>query len=282
MRVIRNGQLLERSIPGVPEVYAESNRAGLMDIALHPDDDRIVYLTYSKSVERDGTQGVTVALARGRLDGGALTEVRDIFVAEGLDRGIAASRVIFAPDGTLFMSVGGSYVFAQTGGYAQDPSTHFGKLMRLNDDGTAPDDNPFVGNTDYLPEIYSMGHRNQLGLAVHPETGELWATENGPQGGDEANIIKPGANYGWPLASYSREYSGVRVTETPWRAEFERPEIIWWPSVAPSGLTFYTGEQFPAWQGNLFVGSMRVGRMQRTGHLERIVFNRQGQEIRRE
>ena len=282
LRIIRNGQLLERDIPGVPEVYADVDRAGLMDIALHPDDDRIVYLTYSKTVERDGTEGVTVALARGRLDAGALTEVRDIFVAEGLDSGIAASRVLFAPDGTLFMSVGGSYVFAETGDYAQDPTTHFGKLMRLNDDGAAVDDNPFVGNADYLPEIYSMGHRNQLGLAFHPETGDLWATENGPQGGDEANIIKPGQNYGWPLASYSREYSGVRVTETPWLPEFEQPEILWWPSIAPSGLTFYTGQHFPAWQGNLFVGSMRVGRMQRTGHLERIVFNGRGEEIRRE
>ena len=282
LRVIRNGQLLERDIPGVPEVYADAGRAGLMDIAVHPDDDRIVYLTYSKSVERDGTEGVTVALARGRLDAGALTEVRDIFVAEGVDRGIAASRVLFAPDGTLFMSVGGSYVFADTGGYAQDPSTHFGKLMRLNDDGTAVDDNPFVGVADHLPEIYSMGHRNQLGLALHPQTGDLWATENGPQGGDEANIIQPGVNYGWPLASYSREYSGVRVTDTPWLPEFERPEILWWPSIAPSGMTFYTGEHFPAWQGNLFVGSMMVGRMQRTGHIERIVFNGRGEEIRRE
>ena len=282
LRVIRNGQLLDESIPGVPEVFAGSDRAGLMDIALHPDDDRIVYLTYSKTVDRDGTPGVTVALARGRLDAGALTEVRDIFVADGQDRGIAASRVVFAPDGTLFMSVGGSYVFADTGAYAQDPSTHFGKLMHLNDDGTVADGNPFVGNPDYLPEIYSMGHRNQLGLAFHPETGDLWATENGPQGGDEANIIRPGVNYGWPVASYSREYSGVRVTDTPWLAEFEQPEVLWWPSIAPSGLTFYTGEHFPAWQGNLFVGSMMVGRMQRTGHLERIVFNRRGEEIRRE
>ena len=200
-------------------------------------------------------------------------------MAEGLDRGIAASRVLFAPDGTLFMTVGGSYVFAETGEYAQDPSTHFGKLVRLNDDGTAADDNPFVGNAAYLPEIYSMGHRNQLGLAFHPETGDLWATENGPQGGDEANIIKRGENYGWPLASYSREYSGVRVTDTPWLAEFEQPEVLWWPSIAPSGLTFYTGEHFPAWQGNLFVGSMTFGRMPRTGHLDRIVFNRQGEEI---
>ena len=182
LRVIRDGQLLDEGIPGVPEVVKGVGRAGLMDIAVHPDDDRVVYLTYSKQIERDGEPGVTVALARGRLDAGALTEVRDIFVAQGLDRGIAASRVVFAPDGTLFMTVGGSYVFADTGDYAQDPSTHFGKLMRLDDDGNAADGNPFAGNTDYLPEIYSMGHRNQLGLAFHPETGDLWATENGPQG----------------------------------------------------------------------------------------------------
>ena len=282
LRVVSNGQLLDRDIPGVPEVVKGVGRAGLMDVAVHPTDDRIVYLTYSKPIERDGQPGVTVALARGRLDGGNLTEVRDVFVAEGLDRGIAASRLIWGPDGKLFMTVGGSYVFADTGSYAQDPGTHFGKLMRLNDDGTAPADNPFIGNTDYLPEIYSMGHRNQLGLAWHPETGDLWATENGPQGGDEANIIQSGANYGWPLASYSREYSGVRVTSTPWLAEFEDAEVLWWPSIAPSGLTFYTGEHFPAWQGNLFVGSMREGRMARTGHIERIVFNRRGEEIRRE
>ena len=282
LRVIRNGQLVEREILGVPEVFTGVRLAGLMDIAVHPDDDSLVYLTYSKPEERDGRPGATVALARGRLDAGALTEVRDIFVADGWGGGIAASRILFGPDGKLYMTVGGAFQFASTGQYAQDPSTHFGKLLRLNDDGTAPDDNPFVGNPEYLPEIYSLGHRNQLGLIFHPETGDLWGTENGPQGGDEANIIKPGANYGWPLASYSREYSGVRVTETPWLAELEPPEIMWWPSVAPSGLTFYTGEQFPAWQGNLFVGSMMVGRMQHTGHLERIVFNRQGQEIRRE
>ena len=282
LRVIRDGQLLERDIPGVPELYTDVELAGLMDIAVHPDDDRILYLTYSKPKDRDGRPGATVALARGRLEGGALTEVRDIFVADGWGGGIAASRLLWAADGTLFMTVGGAFQFAQTGQYAQDPSTHFGKLLRLNDDGTAADDNPFVGRAGYLPEIYSSGHRNQLGLAVHPETGDLWATENGPQGGDEANVIKPGENYGWPLASYSREYSGVRVTDTPWLSEFERPEVLWWPSIAPSGLTFYTGEHFSAWQGNLFVGSMRVGRMLRTGHLERIVFNGRGEEIRRE
>jgi glucose/arabinose dehydrogenase/alkylhydroperoxidase family enzyme len=253
-----------------------------MDIALHPDDDSLVYLTYSKAVERDGESGATVALARGRLDAGALTEVRDIFVADGVDRGVAASRILFAPDGTLFMTVGGAYRFASTGDLAQNPMMHFGKLLRLNDDGTVPDDNPFVGDTAYLPEIYSLGHRNQLGLSFHPETGDLWATENGPQGGDEANIVKSGANYGWPIASYSREYSGVPVSETPWQEDFESPEIMWWPSIAPSGLTFYTGEHFPAWHGNLFVGAMRNRMPGRTGHVERIIFNRQGQEIRRE
>ena len=282
LRIIRDGQLLERDIPGIPDVFIGTQLAGLMDVAVHPDDDRLVYLTYSKSKERDGRPGATVALARGRLEGGALTEVRDIFVADGWGGGIAASRILFAPDGKLFMTVGGAFQFASTGQYAQDPSTHFGKLLRLNDDGTAAEDNPFVGNPDYLPEIYSTGHRNQLGLIFHPETGDLWATENGPQGGDEANIIKPGENYGWPLASYSREYSGVRVTDTPWLAEFEQPEVLWWPSIAPSGLTFYTGEHFPQWQGNLFVGAMMVGRMQHTGHLERIVFNRRGEEIGRE
>ncbi len=282
LRVIRDGRLLERDIPGVPEVFAGRDRAGLMDIALHPDDDRIVYLTYTKSIEHEGEPAETVALARGRLDGDELTEVRDIFVAVGLDDGIAASRLLFRPDGTLLMSVGGSYVFAQTEDYAQDPGTHFGKLLRLNDDGTAAHDNPFMGNADYLPEIYSTGHRNQLGLAFHPQTGDLWASENGPQGGDEVNIIKAGRNYGWPLSSYSRQYIGDWVTDTPWLAEFEDAEVLWWPSIAPSGMAFYSGEHFPAWQGNLFVGSMMVGRMFHTGHLERIVFNEDGEEIRRE
>ena len=284
LRVIRNGQLLDDDVPGVPEVYTGVRLAGLMDVAVHPEDDTVVYLTYSQARERDGRRGATVALARGRLDpgAGALTEVRDIFVADGWGGGIAASRLQWGPDGTLYMSVGGAFQFAQTGHYAQDGATHFGKLLRLNDDGSVPDDNPFVDDPDHLSEIYSMGHRNQIGLAFHPDTGELWATEHGPQGGDEANIIRPGANYGWPIASYSRQYSGLPVTDTPWLPEFTGPEVIWWPSIAPSGLTFYDGAHFPAWRGNLFVGSMTVGRMQNTGHLERIVFNRQGQEVRRE
>ena len=298
LRVVRDGQLLEGSVPGVPEVYTGVRRAGLMDIAIHPEDDSLVYLTYSKAAELgpseeapdwayEGQSGSNVALARGRLDGGALTEVRDIFITDQIDLGVSASRIAFGPDGLLYVGIGGairtpSGVGTPTAPYAQDPGSHYGKVLRLRDDGTVPDDNPFVGNADYKPEIYSMGHRNQIGLGFNPQTGDLWATENAPQGGDEANIITPGANYGWPLASDGREYSGLWVSDTPWLEDFARPEVVWWPSIAPSGLTFYTGEQFPAWQGNLFVGAMRTGRMPHTGHLERIVFNRQGLEVARE
>ncbi len=282
LRIIRNGRLLPQDIDGVPAVFLGTQLAGLMDVSVHPNDDSLVYLTYSKPMMRDGEEGSTVALARGRLEGGALTETRDVFVADGWGKGISASRLLWAPDDTLFMTVGGAFQFDGVGQYAQDGGTHFGKLLRLNDDGTAASDNPFVGRSGYLPEIYSIGHRNQIGLAHHPETGELWATENGVQGGDEANIIKAGHNYGWPMASYSREYGGTPITDIPWRAEFEGPELMWWPSIGPSGLTFYTGNHFPKWRGSLFVGSMRVGGMPRTGHLERVIFNRQGQEIRRE
>lgn len=282
LRLIRDGKLLESDIEGVPPVYSEVFRAGLMGIALHPEDDRIVYLSYTKAIVHEGEPEQTIALVRGRLAEDRLTDVQEIFVAEGLDRGIAASALLFIPDNKLLMSIGGAYVFAGIGEYAQDPSIHYGKLLRLNDDGTAPDDNPFVATGEFLPEVYSVGHRNQLGLTLHPETGDIWASENGPQGGDEVNIILAGANYGWPIASYSRQYRGAWVSATPWLAEYEAPMIVWWPSIAPSGLTFYSGDKFPEWQGNLFVGSMQEGRIPGTGHVERIVFNSRGEEIRRE
>lgn len=282
LRVVRDGQLVERDIPGVPEVYSEVFRAGLMAVALHPEDDQVVYMTYTKAIMHEGEPNQAVTLVRARLVEDNLTNVEEIFVAEGVDSAISAAALLFTPDNKLLMSVGGAYVFAATGELAQDPEVHYGKLLRLNDDGSAPDDNPFVASGDYLPEVYSVGHRNQLGLALHPDTGELWASENGPQGGDEANIIQPGKNYGWPLASYSRQYRGDWVSQTPWLAEYENPTVMWWPSIAPGGLTFYSGEHFPAWQGNLFVGSMMEGRLPGTGHLERIVFNSRGEEIRRE
>ena len=282
LRVVRDGKLLDTDISGVPEVYSEVFRAGLMAIAIHPEDDQIIYLTYTKAIMHEGEPNQAVSLVRARLVEDTLTDVQEIFVAKGVDSAIAASALLFTADGKLMMSVGGAYVFANTGELAQDPAVHYGKLLRLNDDGTAPADNPFVESGEFLPEVYSVGHRNQLGLAIHPETGELWASENGPQGGDEANIIQAGKNYGWPYASYSRQYRGDWVSQTPWLAEYESPAVVWWPSIAPAALTFYSGEQFPEWQGNLFVGSMMEGRIPGTGHLERIVFNSRGQEIRRE
>lgn len=291
LRVIgRDGHLDPTPVAGVPAVFTGANLAGLMDVAVHPrfEDNGWVYLTYSKPADRDGKPGAQVALARGRFDGRALLDVRDLFVSNGVGNGTAASRILFGPDGMLYMTVGGAITAGQegnnpgTGKHAQDPGHHFGKLLRLRDDGSAPSDNPFVGRPGHLSEIYTLGHRNQLGLAFHPETGALWASENGPLGGDEVNVILPGRNYGWPIVSYSREYSGRRVSDRPWQEGFEQPEIVWLPSIAPSGMTFYSGDRFPLWKGNLFVGSLRVGRTYATGHLERVVFNRRGEEQRRE
>ena len=277
LRRIRDGVLDPAPIAGVPEVSTRAALEGLMDVAVHPDfsANRLVYLTYSKPTPA----GSTVALARGRFEGAALSEVRDVFVADAEMNG-GASRVAFAPDGTLYMTVGGA--FGGRRPLAQDPASHVGKVLRLRDDGAAPDDNPFVGRADHRPEVFSLGHRNPMGLAIHPQTGAVWASEHAPMGGDEVNLILPGRNYGWPLVSYSREYYGPRVSDRPWRENMEQPEIVWIPSIAPSGLVFYGGDRFPAWRGDLFAGSLMTGRVDRTGHLERIEFNRQGMEERRE
>ena len=279
LRVIRDGVLDPQTVSGVPAVHAVG-LAGLMDVALHPRfaENRQVYLTYSKP----GNDGVRVALARGRLNRLELTDVNDVFVSDVLGgNGTAASRIVFEADGTLYMTVGGA--FGATGGQrAQDAGDTVGKVLRLRDDGSPPDDNPFVGEGGYRPEIYSVGHRNQLGLTIHPETGALWAHENGPLGGDEVNVIRAGRNYGWPVVSYSRQYAGPRVATRPWQEGMEQAEIVWLPSIAPSGMTFYNGDRFPTWTGNLFVGSLRTGMIRNTGHLERIVFNERGEEQRRE
>lgn len=277
LRQIRDGVLDPAPIAGVPEVYTAGPLAGLMDVAAHPRfaENRFVYLTYSKPTG----SGSTVALARGRFEGGALSEVRDVFVADAELNG-GASRLAFAPDGSLYMSVGGAFGGARP--LAQDPASHVGKVLRLRDDGSAPDDNPFAGREGHAPEVFSLGHRNPMGVTIHPETGEVWASEHAPMGGDEVNRILPGRNYGWPEVSYSREYTGLRVSERPWQEDLEQPEIVWIPSIAPSGLVFYSGDRFPAWRGDLFAGSLMTGRVARTGHLERIEFNRRGLEQRRE
>ena len=278
LRLIRDGVLDPVPVSGVPEVHAVG-LAGLMDVALHPrfPENGLVYLTYSKP---DG-EGARVTLARGRLAEGGLVDVSDLFRSDRV-RGTAASRVVFAPDGSLFMTVGGAFGSSTGGLRAQDPGDTVGKVIRLSDDGGIPDDNPFVGRDGYRPEIYTLGHRNQLGAALHPETGMLWANENGPLGGDEVNRIRAGANYGWPVVSYSREYSGGRVADRSFQEGMEPAEIVWLPSIAPSGLVFYDGDRFPNWRGHLFVGALRTGMIRNTGHLERIVFNEQGEEARRE
>ena len=273
LRIVRDGVLDRRPLAGVPTVRA-TGLSGLMDVALHPRfaENHYVYLTYTKPV---GDEQATLALARGRFDGGALTDVRDIFVASPGTGG--ASRIAFGLDGSLFMTTGGG-----GGNGAQDPNSHAGKVLRLRDDGTVPSDNPFVGRAGYKPEVYSLGHRNSLGLAVQPGTGDVWQNENGPNGGDEINIIRPGRNYGWPLVSYGRTYPGPKQSEQPWREAFEQPIVFWVPSIAVSGMTFYTGNRLPKWKGDVFVGGMRTGEIPGTGHLERILFNEKMEELRRE
>ena len=280
LRMIRDGVLDPEPIDGVPEVLARG-LSGLMDVALHPQfaQNRLVYLSYTRPI---GERAATVALIRGRLDGMALRDVEDVFVATPWGGSTASARIWFAPDGLLYMTLGGSFGTDPDGAHAQNPNSHAGKLLRLRDDGSVPDDNPFVGREGYKPEIFSMGHRNQQGLTFHPQTGVPWATEHAVQGGDELNVIEPGKNYGWPVVSYGRQYNGPRVTERFWADGMQEPLVFWVPSIAPSGLTFYTGDRFPQWKGNLFVGSLMTGRIGRTGHVERIAFNENGEEVARE
>jgi glucose/arabinose dehydrogenase len=249
-----------------------------MDLALHPRfaENRWVYMTYSKATDK----GVATTLARARWDGKALVETKDLLVADptGGQR-VAGSRAVFAPDGTIFFTVGGAGANGDL--RAQDPQRYAGKILRLRDDGSIPSDNPFLGRAGYLPEIYSMGHRNPTGLAIHPATGQLWESEQGPQGGDEVNIIQPGKNYGWPEVSFGRDYDGKRWSAQPNMPQFELPHVYWVPSIAIAGITFYSGDKFPAWKNNLFVTGMVEARLPNTGQMQRIVLNDDG-ELRRE
>ncbi|HET9217164.1 MAG TPA: PQQ-dependent sugar dehydrogenase [Terriglobia bacterium] len=299
LRILRNGVLDPTPIPGVPQAQV-GGTSGLLDIALHPKfaTNGLVYLAYNVSkpapvaaapadpapvAGRGGRGGgpanvYSTALARGRFDGKALVDVKQIFVAEpwmALSGG-DASRIVFGPDGTLFMSSSHHRDLIAP----QDPMNDAGKILRLNDDGSIPKDNPFVGKPGYRPEIYSIGHRTVLGLTFHPTTGALWETENGPQGGDEVNVIQAGKNYGWPLVTYGHDYDGTALNERPIPPGTVLPMLFWVPSITTSGLTFYNGDKFPAWKGNLFVGSMTVGRIGGTGHVQRIVFNERGEQRR--
>jgi glucose/arabinose dehydrogenase len=276
LRIIRDGVLDPKPIDGLPRVRTDGN-GGLMDVALHPRfaENRLVYFTYTKPV--DNGKG-TPALARGRLEGSTLADVSDLVVPEAYEGNSGLNgRLVFGRDGMIYMSTGGNI-----GNVAQDPASLRGKILRLRDDGTAAPDNPFAGRAGYRPEIFTLGHRNTLALIVHPETGAIWNNENGPNGGDEINIVLPGRNYGWPLVSFGREYPGPRISEQPTRDGMESPIVVWIPSIAAAGMAVYTGTRFPAWKGNVFVGALRMGGIPGTGHLQRIVFNARTEELRRE
>ena len=275
LRVIRDGVLDPNPISGVPAVRALGN-GGLQDVALHPKfaENHLVYMSYIKQV--DGLGAPTVS--RGRLEGNSLVDVKDILVADAGPgvQGLTA-RIVFGRDGMLYMATGGNIA-----NVAQEPGSLRGKVLRVRDDGTVPPDNPFVARAGYRPEIFTLGHRNPESLIVHPDSGELWSSEHGPNGGDEINILRAGRNYGWPVVSFGRDYDGRRWSPEPTREGMETPLLVWIPSIATSGMAVYTGDRFPLWKGNVFVGSMRVGELLATGHLERIVFNAKNEELRRE
>lgn len=280
LRIIRKGKLDPQPVAGAPASYFAGESGlpgavhGFMEVALHPRfaENGLVYLSYTKPLDEKRR---TVAIARGRFDGRALTDVRDIFVLDAA----GTSRIAFARDGTLLVTTTGR---AGAPNDPQDPNTQGGKVLRIRDDGSIPSDNPFAGRAGYKPEVYTLGHRSSLGLAVHPGTGDMWLNENGPNGGDEINILKAGANYGWPLVSYGRTYTGPWQSERAGHAGFEPPLVYWTPAIAVSGMTFYTGDKLPKWKGDVFVGSLRTGEIPGTGHLERILFNDKMEELRRE
>ena len=276
LRLVKNDKLVERPISGVPEVRTDGN-GGLMDVAIHPNfsENGLVYLTYTKPVERGWG---APALAMGKLVDGELQNTRDLLVTEAYEGNSGLNgRVAFGQDGKVYMSTGG-----RIGEVAQDPMSLRGKVLRLEDNGSVPLDNPFRNRLDYKSEIYTLGHRNTLALIQHPITGEVWQHENGPNGGDEINILLPGRNYGWPEVSFGRFYAGGRVNEHPTREGLESPLLVWLPAIAASGMAVYTGDKFPEWKGNVFIGSLRMGGIPGTGHLQRIVFNEKTEEIRRE
>lgn len=279
LRLVRDGDLDEHDVEGVPQVQPGGPRGlqGLMDVVLHPqfDRNRWVYLTYHKPTASG--EGATT-LARGTWNGTSLVDVTDVF--ESGATGTEASRLVFGRDGMIYMSI--SAPGSPDVKRSQDPDDYAGKTVRLRDDGTIPPDNPFAGRSGYKPAIYTMGHRNGHGLAVNPETGEIWESEQGPSGGDELNVLRPGRNYGWPLVSFGRDYWGGRISRRPSLDGMEDPAVVWLPSIGATGMTFYTGNEFPHWRRNVFVAGLREGGIPRTGQLQRIVFNDRWEELRRE
>jgi glucose/arabinose dehydrogenase len=279
MRIIRDGRLQPEPVWQSPSPAGNDVLHGL---AVHPDFARngLVYASYTRAMEDDPDM-LTLALARGRLAGDRLVDVEEIFVADAWEPATQATagRMIFGPDRTLYLTVGdrdhlccGAVDDNHIRLRSQSLADHVGKTLRLTEDGGVPADNPFVGDANARDEIFTYGNRNGYGLDFHPETGELWELEIGPMGGDEVNILVPGGNYGWPLVSMGRNYSGTLVSEQPWyRDGMINPRVFWVPAISPSSIQFYTGEAFPQWQGSLFVTALSGQ------HIERLSFGQSGQ-----
>ena len=251
LRLVRDGTLDPAPVAGLPEIAA-GGQGGLLDVALHPDfaENRLIYFSYAGA----GKGGKGTEVARGRLEGNRLENLEVIFVAQPKSGGGRhfGSRLVFAPDGNLFVSLGERGDDER----AQDLGDHAGSIVRITADGKVPPDNPFVGQANIRPEIYAYGVRNPQGMTLSPFSGELYEVEHGPKGGDEVNVLGPGVNYGWPVITYGRSYVGFKIGEGTEKAGMAQPVNYWVPSISPSGMAFYTGEDFPLWQGSLFVGGL--------------------------
>lgn len=254
LRYIEDGTLREAPVAGLPDILVE-NQGGLMGLALHPEfaDNRWVYFAYAEGTARANH----TALARGRLseDGSALSDVETLFgVNFQKERGYHfGGRIQFLDDGTLLLTLGDGGQYREE---AQNLENHMGTIVRLDDDGSVPFDNPYVSASGSQPEIWSYGHRNVQGITINPQTGSVWAHEHGARGGDEINIVQPGLNYGWPLVTYGINYDGTPISDATHGEGLEQPIWFWDPSIAPSGMAFYQGEEFPEWQGDVFVGAL--------------------------
>jgi glucose/arabinose dehydrogenase len=259
LRIVRNGKLLPQAVEGVPKVF-HSSQGGLLEVMPHPNfaSNRLLYLTYSKPGATDAQ--ARTAIVRGRFENDRLVDAKEIFDAVAQGRNHFSGKIAFDKNGFMFVTLGDRQVPPEgnlEAHPAQDLTNHHGKIIRLHDDGRVPADNPFVTRAGAKPEIWSYGHRNVQGLAIHPETGDIWTNEHGPQGGDELNRIQPGRNYGWPVIGYGVNYNtGLAIHAGTHRQGMEQPVNIWVPSIGISGLMIYTGDKFPQWRGNLFVGGM--------------------------
>jgi aldose sugar dehydrogenase len=296
LRLVRNAAgaagkptLLEpQEVAGVPAIATPYRNAGLHDVVLHPRyaENRLVYFTFNKPGDAAPAAGTPAAGAaparqlsrltvmRARFDGTALVDAKEIFVGKAATT--SGSRIAFDGTGLLYIVIG-----AAAGNEAQSMDNTVGKVLRVRDDGSIPADNPFVGKQGVDPAVFTLGHRDPLGLTVHPN-GMVLAAEHGPNGGDELNHIQSGKNYGWPKVTFGRDYNGAVLAESPVAPGVEPPLVVWLPSIGPTGLAVYTGDRFPEWKNNIFIGSVRRGEIPGTGGLERVVFNDKMQELRRE